>query len=308
MDGQPPDTTHDRRQHGLTGATALHRWPALLVVGLLAIFGLRAPPPHNGEELAALLQRVNMPVTVHQVPLGVSNAYLLESDASLVLVDAGLPGSADAILAAVDALGKPLTLIYITHAHIDHYGSAAEVRRRTGAPIAVHAADADALAAGGTRLGSLRLLQGASRDLLALAEPLLDVEPAPPDVLVADGDSLAAYGIDATVLHTPGHTPGSTTLLLNDGQVAIAGDLLSNSGGAHAQRTYADDWTALAESIERIQDAAPVLTYAGHGSGPIVAGDLQAVALDPVDPLSAEGLASYYEALIGAWVGGADGP
>ncbi|HRW47272.1 MAG TPA: hypothetical protein P5333_07120, partial [Caldilinea sp.] len=89
MDGQPPDTTHDRRQHGLTGATALRRWPALLVVGLLAIFGLRAPPPHNGEELAALLQRVNMPVTVHQVPLGVSNAYLLESDASLVLVDAG---------------------------------------------------------------------------------------------------------------------------------------------------------------------------------------------------------------------------
>ena len=56
------------------------------------------------------------------------------------------------------------------------------------------------------RLGSLRLLQGRKgRDLLALAEPLLDVEPAPPDVLVADGDSLAAYGIDATVLHTGAH-------------------------------------------------------------------------------------------------------
>ncbi len=307
MDDQPSTTAHSRRQ-GQGDGGARHRWPALLVVGLMAIFGLRAPEPRNGQDIAALQVLTNTPVAIHQVSLGVSNAYLLESDTALVLVDAGLPGAADTILAAVDALGKPLTLIYITHAHIDHYGSAAEVRRRTGAPIAVHAGDADDLASGGTRLGSLRLLQGASRELLALAEPLLGVEPAPPDVLVVDGDSLVAYGIDATVLHTPGHTPGSTTLLLNDGQVAIAGDLLSNSGGAHAQRTYADDWIALAASIERLQDAAPVLTYAGHGGGPIVAGDLQAVALDPVDPLSAEGLAGYYEALIDARIGGADRP
>lgn len=297
MDGQPQTTAYDRSQHA-AGAAAQRRLPALFVVGLLALFGLRAPQPQNGEPLAALLRQVNAPVVVHPVPLGVSNAYLLESDTALVLVDAGLPGSADTILAAVDALGKPLTLIYITHAHIDHYGSAAEVRRRTGAPIAVHGADAEALAAGDTRLGSLRLFQGASRDLLALAEPLLEVEPAPPDVLVADGDSLAAYGVDATVLHTPGHTPGSTTLLLNDNQVAIAGDLLSTSGGAHAQRTYAEDWTALAASLARLQAVAPLLSYAGHGRDPVMAGDLQALTLDPVDPVSAEGLANYY----GAWL------
>lgn len=307
MDGQPQSTAHDRQQGG-AGIAAQRRWPALFVVALLAFFGLRAPQPQNGAEIAALQQQVNAPVIVHQVPLGVSNAYLLEGERALVLVDAGLPGSADAIMAAIDARGKPLTLIYSTHAHIDHYGSAAEVRRRTGAPIAVHAADAEALAAGGTRLGSLRLLQGASRDLLALAEPLLDVEPAPPDVLVADGDSLAAYGVDATVLYTPGHTPGSTTLLVNNGQVAIAGDLLSTSGGAHAQRTYAEDWAALAASIARLQAAAPVLSYAGHGRDPMTAGELQALAIDPVDPLSAEGLASYYDALIGAWLGQSDAP
>ncbi len=307
MDGRPPTTTHDRQQ-GTASIGAPWRWPALLVVGMLALFGLRAPPPQNGEEIAALLQQVNAPVMVHPVPLGVSNAYLLEGEDTLVLVDAGLPGSADTILAAIDARNKPLTLIYITHAHIDHYGSAAEVRRRTGAPIAVHAADAAALAAGGTRLGSLRLLQGASRDLLALAEPLLDVEPAPPDILVADGDSLAAYGVDAAVLYTPGHTPGSTTLLVNDGQVAIAGDLLSTSGGAHAQRTYAEDWTALATSLARLQAAAPLLSYTGHGRAPMTAAELQALAVDPVDPLSAEGLAGYYDALIGARLGRSEAP
>ena len=50
-------TQHDQRQHGLTGATALHRWPALLVVGLLAIFGLRAPSAaQRRRAIAALLQ------------------------------------------------------------------------------------------------------------------------------------------------------------------------------------------------------------------------------------------------------------
>lgn len=296
MDDQP---AFNQPREGIAGARAAgRRWPAYLVVGLLAIFGLRAPQP------AATPPPVDFsgqPVTVHQLPLGVSNAYLLESETALVLVDAGLAGQADAILAAIDASDKPLTLIYVTHAHIDHYGSAAEMRRRTGAPIAVHAADANALAAGGTRLGSLRLLQGASRGLLALAEPLLHVEPAPPDVLVAGGDSLAAYGIDATVLHTPGHTPGSTTLLVNDGQVAVAGDLLANSGGAHVQRSYADDWPALAASIERLKALAPAVTFTGHGGGAITAAELQALALDPVDPLSAEGLNNLLSGMTRLW-------
>ncbi len=64
-----------------------------------------------------------------------------------VLVDAGLPGYAGPILAKLEELGHPdLRLIYITHAHVDHYGSAAAVQRATGAPIAVHADDAGDLA------------------------------------------------------------------------------------------------------------------------------------------------------------------
>ena len=279
MDGQPPDTTHDRRQHGLTGATALHRWPALLVVGLLAIFGLRAPEPQNGQDIAALQAMTNTPVTIHQVPLGVSNAYLLESDASLVLVDAGLPGSADAILAAVDALGKPPTLIYITHAHVDHYGSANAIRAATGAPIAVHQADAATMAAGESPLGQIRDLDWVSDTTLPLIERAIAIlEPTEPDIILEDGDRLDEYGLDGYVLHTPGHTPGSSTLIVDD-QYAFAGDLVSATGSPHAQNSYAFSWLRVAESLARLQELDPTLTFAGHGTEPITAPELESLSV-----------------------------
>jgi len=96
-------------------------------------------------------------VSVHTLRLAISNAYLVEGAAGVVLADAGLPHEALRILHALERIGRPsLNLIYITHAHIDHFGGAAAVQRATGAPIAVHGADAADLAAGRTRLGRIR--------------------------------------------------------------------------------------------------------------------------------------------------------
>jgi glyoxylase-like metal-dependent hydrolase (beta-lactamase superfamily II) len=69
-------------------------------------------------------------------------------------------------------------------------------------------------------------------------------------------------------MHTPGHTAGSTSLLV-DGGYAIVGDLVSGTGGPHAQRSYAQDWRQLASSLARMQRQAPTLVFAGHGRAPI---------------------------------------
>ena len=53
-------------------------------------------------------------------------------------------------------------------------------------------------------------------------------------------------------------------LLTEDG-IASAGDLLSGAGGPHAQRSYAEDWAVLADSLQRVQQMAPEVVYAGHG-------------------------------------------
>ena len=206
---------------------------------------------------------------VHTIITGTSTAYLIETDAGLVLVDAGYPKYERRMLRRMRALGQDsLRLIFITHAHLDHYGSAASLRRLTGAPIAIHRADADAMARGETPVGSVRGRGWFTWMLLRLFEPHLRAEPTPPDVLLNDGDHLRAYGLDASVLHTPGHTPGSSCLIV-EGRIAFVGDLLSNTIRPHVQGSFADDWSLIPQSLSRLKALRPEWVYAGHGRRPL---------------------------------------
>ena len=203
-----------------------------------------------------------------------SNAYLVGGPQTITLVDTGSPGDAALILAALDAMGNGrLGLIVLTHAHFDHFGTVAALKRATGAAVAIHAADAAALRLGETRLGTARGRGRLARYGLALLERFFPVEGVEPDILLQDGDRLDGYGLPARLLHTPGHTPGSSTLILAEGS-AIAGDLVSNTGGPHAQKYYAHDWAALGRSLRRLQAEAPVRVYPGHGKQPLTRDEL----------------------------------
>jgi hydroxyacylglutathione hydrolase len=183
----------------------------------------------------------------------------------LVLVDAGLPGEERAILRRIRAAGGGhLRLIVITHAHLDHYGSAAALRRLTGAPIAIHRADGEALARGETPLGSARSWGKVVQVLLPLFERVLRPEPTSADLRMEEGDSLEQFGLEATVVHIPGHTPGSICLVV-EGQFGFVGDLVSTNGRPHVQHLYAQDWSLLQESLHRLRGLGLVRLYPGHG-------------------------------------------
>jgi len=156
----------------------------------------------------------------------ISNCYLLLGDRP-VLVDTGTPGDLKRILAALKANGvdpKQLALILLTHGHSDHAGCAAELRRRSGAQIALHTGDA-ALADDGNN-GVL-----AAQDALGrIVRPFVDeqFEAFEPDMVFRDGFSLEPHGIKGRVLATPGHTMGSASVVLASGE-AIIGDVLRGS-------------------------------------------------------------------------------
>ena len=221
-------------------------------------------------------QPLGLSVRIHSIAIGPINCYLIESVEGLVLVDAGLPLLEQPILDKMAEIGRDdLRLIFITHAHIDHYGSAADLRRRTGAPIAVHRADAEAMARGATALGSVRHLPyEVSNVVLPWLEPMLTIEPTPANILLEDGDRLDDYGIDAFVMHTPGHTPGSASLILED-RVAFVGDLIAVRQRGQAQSSFADNWAVLANSLARLQQYGPELVFTGHGHRPLTNAELQ---------------------------------
>ncbi len=223
-----------------------------------------------------------MPVVVHSLRLALSRAYLIEYGGGLLLIDAGSPGEQRRILHAIRSLAPArLRLIFITHAHFDHYGSAAALRRVTGAPIAAHTADAQALAGGETPVASARGWGRAGLAALRLTRRFIRAPAAPPDLLLEDGGGLGGLGLEASVLHTPGHTIGSVCLIV-ERRLAFAGDLLTTTGGAHAQRYFAVDWGLLPRSLARLQERRPELTYPGHGRLPLDGPALQRLRTPPL--------------------------
>ena len=147
---------------------------------------------------------------VHPLRMALANAYLVKGPKGIVLVDAGAWPDHRAILRQTPYLTGGLRLIIITHAHLDHYGGAGALRRATGAPIAIHVADAAAMSQGQTPIRSARGIGMLLKPFLPLANLVFGPEPTTPDLLLTDGQDLGSYlGCEARVLHTPGHTPGS---------------------------------------------------------------------------------------------------
>jgi glyoxylase-like metal-dependent hydrolase (beta-lactamase superfamily II) len=200
---------------------------------------------------------------------------LLEAPQGLTLVDCGSSRQERWVLQAMQRLGRSdLRLIFITHAHLDHYGSAAALRRLTGAPVAVHRDDAGAMALAQTNVGQARSYGRLVWLILPLAELLLRPTPLEADLLLEDGDDLGIDGLLARVLHTPGHTPGSACLIVQD-RLAFAGDLILTTFRPHVQQLYAQDWSLIPSSLARLQALRPEWIYPGHGQYPLRGDALQ---------------------------------
>lgn len=201
---------------------------------------------------------------IHPLSCGLGVAFLIEAPQGLYLVDTGSPGQQERVLAKMKALGRTdLRLIWITHAHYDHYGSAAALRQITGALIGVHPLDAESMAHAQSPLGTQRGYGFIYPIGQPLANRIYPLVPTPPDFVREDGETLAAFGLPATILHTPGHTPGHTCLLLEDG-TAFAGDLIGQSLTPKLQNLLATQWDQLPNSLSRLMQAQPKWVYTGH--------------------------------------------
>ena len=137
-------------------------------------------------------------MNIQKLTLGLyqTNTYLLANDTEAVVIDPGY--EADTIL---DALaGKTLKAILLTHGHFDHVGAVKELVAETGCEVYIHAAE-------------------------ATMPPMVTAGPLYFTHTYDEGDTVSPIeGLELTVLHTPGHTPGSVCLLM--GKEMFSGDTL----------------------------------------------------------------------------------
>jgi glyoxylase-like metal-dependent hydrolase (beta-lactamase superfamily II) len=169
------------------------------------------------------------------------NAWLLRGD-PLTLVDTGLDD--DATLAALeDGLREhgvrieDLELVVATHHHIEHVGLAPEIRRRSGAPIAVldrmadRCADGERVDRDQRYMNALMAANGAPSAVIASTDGFWEVERNgsqrfDADIRVADGELIRAGGRDLRAVFRPGHSLTDTLLVDDAGAIAFVGDHL----------------------------------------------------------------------------------
>lgn len=165
---------------------------------------------------------------IHTISLGMVNVYLLEGESN-VLVDTGVQGSEQRILAKLKTLGiKPesIDLIIVTHNHPDHSGSVEALSRITAAKVLAHKLEYQAEANGLD--DEVKPVTAMAKIIFGLAEKLSSnnktINQYQADILIEDSYDLSPYGIAGKVITTPGHTQGSLSVIIND--QAIIGDSL----------------------------------------------------------------------------------
>jgi glyoxylase-like metal-dependent hydrolase (beta-lactamase superfamily II) len=155
-------------------------------------------------------------------------AFIIDGDEGVTLIDAGLPNKTEHILDGLTAIGRTLDdveHVVITHAHIDHIGGLGVVA--SGSNADVMCSNEDAPAVRGEEALSPPPVMVRFPFLKILLKMFPAAEPVDVDRLVAGGDTLSLSG-DLTVLATPGHTPGHLSFLLDrSGGVMIVGDAAS---------------------------------------------------------------------------------
>lgn len=207
-----------------------------------------------------------------------ANAYLLPVSGGYLMIDTGYPEDSQLVYQALSREGIELSEIrylFITHAHDEHAGFAADLKARSGCRLILPEGSLADLARGrfdwqGESVN--RRVDLLSRLYNLIKQRDFSFEPVVPGVgdIILKGEMAplpADWQLEGSFLHTPGHSADSWSLVLSDGR-AFVGDAAMNTLsvlGPAKRPIFMEDRKEVYESFERIRRAGALQLFTGHG-------------------------------------------
>lgn len=202
-----------------------------------------------------------------------TNNYIIKGDKACLLIDAGMGDKYDSFKKRIEKKGinmRDIKYVLLTHHHSDHNAYLNPLREEYGTKIIVHKNEVEDLKNGRNKLGTYRqtVMINLTRKLLAnLIKPDFDpVVIGDNDIVIKDDDNdllRNELGIDAKIIHTPGHTMGSISVVMND--IAFVGDSVMNFIVSSPYPMLYEDETLVFKSWKKLIDNGVRFVYPAHG-------------------------------------------
>lgn len=206
-----------------------------------------------------------MEQSILRIDMRFVNAYLLQAGDGFVLIDTGIGDvwtKLESELLSLGGLPERLKLVILTHGDMDHAGNCKKLQQKYGVSVAVHRGDLDMVSTGSSKPRSANTLTG--KLMTWMASRMKDTSGCfEPNLYLEDGQSLQEFGLDAVVIHTPGHTPGSISILTTAGDL-IVGDTLSNRRTPKTADLFENE-KELKASLIKLRGLKANRVYPGHG-------------------------------------------
>jgi glyoxylase-like metal-dependent hydrolase (beta-lactamase superfamily II) len=204
----------------------------------------------------------------HEIALGPAKAYLIKGRSGYILVDAGSKSKVDLFFNSLRNFGirsRDIGLIIITHVHFDHVGGLAVIKDACQCPVLVHETEAVPLEKAQILIPPPARALG--RFLGYLSHKMIHIDPSftavKPEITIKDEYALNDYGIDGSVYWTPGHTSGSLSVIMRNGE-AFVGDLAANYFMT-VFPLFANDRNEILTSWKKIIDRGAKVIHPSHG-------------------------------------------
>lgn len=207
------------------------------------------------------------------------NIFMIAEDDQWILVDTGLPGSADRIISMAEELfgDQPPAAIILTHGHFDHRGAIEVLLEKWNVPVYAHQMELPYLQGKSSYPPADPTVGGGLMSLLSFLYPKRPIDL---------GNKIEALSANGSIpfltswlfIFTPGHTPGHISLFRSRDRVLIAGDAFVTTKQESAlailtsarclsgpPKYFTPDWVSAKESVAKLMKLNPAIAATGHG-------------------------------------------